>query len=563
MNLHEKQSLQAIMDVRRSLSEAEPEAPPLLPNVGTPNHTTVHNTSTKTDSEKERMKRLSELLDSLHAREELAVQLHVSEESPPKKSNLYKPPALKGDEKDNFKKMMAKRRRMSEGQESMSEHIRVALTTKGAEEDDENNTTPAGEAAGSIDIARGTDFATLKKEIDARIRRNSIQMVTSASSSACSTSSEGETTTSRKTQDEENNTTPAEEAAGSIDIVRGTDFATLKKEIDARIRRNSIQMFTSPSSMSSSASSSASSTASSPSSATNTSAPTNTASPASPKDATNTDATNTTSPASPKDATNTSSPTSTTSSPASPKEKVAKNIRKGTFLKDGVAISIQGIVSDLDNVFQSVHAIIDATWLALLDRAIERAALQCQELLERATHTTQNEETVVHYDPRIPFIRSLLVTALHVSARARASLVPRSAMQVVVKAQSAQSAEIDQMEACKDNDKGKTGLDDSLAELDAQISGTSADELAVVQAQLAEIEKAAQESEHSKRAFKDYHRAISISREIENLDDVIELLNESAELSIKMGQLDDAVAYIELRKVYDLYRIESGQSRLF
>ena len=546
MNLHEKQSLQAIMDVRRSLSEAEPEAPPLLPNVGTPNHTTVHNTSTKTDSEKERMKRLSELLDSLHAREELAVQTHVSEESPPKKSNLYKPPALKGDEKDNFKKMMAKRRRMSEGQESMSEHIRVALTTKGAEEDDENNTTPAGEAAGSIDIARGTDFATLKKEIDARIRRNSIQMVTSASSSACSTSSEGETTTSRKTQDEENNTTPAEEAAGSIDIVRGTDFATLKKEIDARIRRNSIQMFTSPSSMSSSASSSASSTASSPSSATNTSAPTNT-----------------TSPASPKDATNTSSPTSTTSSPASPKEKVAKNIKKGTFLKDGVAISIQGIVSDLDNVFQSVHAIIDATWLALLDRAIERAALQCQELLERATHTTQNEETVVHYDPRIPFIRSLLVTALHVSARARASLVPRSAMQVVVKAQSAQSAEIDQMEACKDNDEGETGLDDSLAELDAQISGTSADELAVVQAQLAEIEKAAQESEHSKRAFKDYHRAISISREIENLDDVIELLNESAELSIKMGQLDDAVAYIELRKVYDLYRIESGQSRLF
>ena len=546
MNLHEKQSLQAIMDVRRSLSEAEPEAPPLLPNVGTPNHTTVHNTSTKTDSEKERMKRLSELLDSLHAREELAVQLHVSEESPPKKSNLYKPPALKGDEKDNFKKMMAKRRRMSEGQESMSEHIRVALKTKGAEEDDENNTTPAGEAAGSIDIARGTDFATLKKEIDARIRRNSIQMVTSASSSACSTSSEGETTTSRKTQDEENNTTPAEEAAGSIDIVRGTDFATLKKEIDARIRRNSIQMFTSPSSMSSSASSSASSTASSPSSATNTSAPTNT-----------------TSPASPKDATNTSSPTSTTSSPASPKEKVAKNIKKGTFLKDGVAISIQGIVSDLDNVFQSVHAIIDATWLALLDRAIERAALQCQELLERATHTTQNEETVVHYDPRIPFIRSLLVTALHVSARARASLVPRSAMQVVVKAQSAQSAEIDQMEACKDNDEGETGLDDSLAELDAQISGTSADELAVVQAQLAEIEKAAQESEHSKRAFKDYHRAISISREIENLDDVIELLNESAELSIKMGQLDDAVAYIELRKVYDLYRIESGQSRLF
>ena len=42
------------------------------------------------------------------------------------------------------------------------------------------------------------------------------------------------------------------------------------------------------------------------------------------------------------------------------------------------------------------------------------------------------------------------------------------------------------------------------------------------------------------------------------IEDVIEMLNSAATLSTRMGFFDDSEAYVELRKVYELYRKEGG-----
>ena len=173
----------------------------------------------------------------------------------------------------------------------------------------------------------------------------------------------------------------------------------------------------------------------------------------------------------------------------------------GEKITDDFAVSIQAIVADLDVVYHTVgggdgsSSDVNATdYLTTLDHAIEKATLQCNVLMEKKSTRS---------DPRVPFARSLLATALHVSARTRGCMMV-------------------------------------------------SEEVAVEDVQQKKSEM------NGKRALHDYQRAISISREIENIEDVIDMLNSAAVLSKRMGCFEDSEAYVELRKVYELYREEGG-----
>jgi hypothetical protein len=379
----------------------------------------------------------------------------------------YKTPALKGQEKKHFQKIMQRRRRLSESQEHLKE-TKQATTSVSSNatanvSDDETLTSGHTRSASiSIIMKRHTDFETLKHETQERARRNSNKWNEDPDKNT-SIGKENQSDDDRMPEEEEETVAETEkdkdkdleaENVHVLDLAHAINSDTSERNKE---QQNNELKEKDPEAIEGAVSNELNEPIA-------------------------------------------SSATTIVTKQHLPDLPDLPDLPPGEKITDDFAISIQAIVADLDVVYHTVggsdgSSDFNATdYLTTLDHAIEKATLQCNVLMEKKSTPS---------DPRVPFARSLLATALHVSARTRGCMMV-------------------------------------------------SEEVAVEDVQQKKSEM------NGKRALHDYQRAISISREIENIEDVIEMLNSAATLSTRMGFFDDSEAYVELRKVYELYRKEGG-----
>ena len=351
MTLKEKNSLSAIMERRRRISESSSSlvAPSSQTKETKPKSTT--NTKYTTNTKK-----------------------------------IYKSPTLKGDEKDHFKKIMARRRRLSETKQQLEETAKMARL-------DIERKMKQKECSLDVDDSeeRGINVAKIKAEIDERVRRNSLKFNSTTM------------VTKNKTNVELGNV-----AQHTLVSVAGIDTSECVTTVEINVTGELAPTSITPSELQPLPTSDIAALPPSLTTAT---------SPMTIVTTTNTTAINTTV------AATTSAVATTITNTAINNNKDKGNTmekERGVFLIDDVATNIQNIVHDLDTVFQAVDDDREIDFTSL-DRAVERASSQCNDLME---HKEDGVLPSIKDDPRVPFLRSLLATALHLSGHARASIIP-------------------------------------------------------------------------------------------------------------------------------------------